>query len=138
MKRIVLASVALIALVATAFACDENERYVYAARRFDQANACVDSVYTPVELVDGEGAGSTCAPSCMTFKQVFYVSPVCPPLPVDVTAVDGSDPICQAAIEAFKTDTFCDAPAEEDGGEEEGGEEGGAEEDASADAAEEI
>jgi hypothetical protein len=137
MKRIVLASAAVIAIVATAVACEDNERYVYTARRFDEANACVDSTYTAVELVDGEGADPKCPPTCLTFKQVFYVSPVCPPLPVDVTEVDQSDPVCQAAVAAFKAETLCDAPAEE----EDGGDEGGAEETdggGGEDAAEEI
>jgi hypothetical protein len=135
-KRIVLASAAVIAIVATAVACENNERYVYTARRFDEANACVESAYTAVELVDGEGADPKCPPTCLTFKQVFYVSPVCPPLPVDVTAVEADDPVCQAAVAAFNSGTLCDAPAEEDGGEEGGAEE--ADGGGGQDAAEEI
>lgn len=131
MRRALFGVMLGIALIGAFASCDDDDRYVYTARRFDEANACLGA-YTPVERVVGEGADVKCAPTCLTFRDAFYVSPVCPPLPVDALEVSADDPRCQAALEAFRTETLCDAPADEDGGEEE--EAGSEEEDGAADA----
>jgi hypothetical protein len=117
-------------------ACEDDDRYVYTGRRFDEANACLGP-YVPVERVVGKGADVKCAPVCLTFKDALYVSPVCPPIPVEATELAEDDPRCVAAIEAFDSDTTCGAAGDGDGGEEE---EGDAGEDAPAeeDAAEET
>jgi hypothetical protein len=136
MRRLLYAVALVVAIVASIVSCEDDERYVYTARRFDEANACVGP-YVPVERVVGEGADAKCAPTCLTFKDAFYVSPVCPPLPVEATEVPQDDPRCQAAASAFLDDALCDAPQDEDGGadedagdeeENDGGEEDAAEE----------
>jgi hypothetical protein len=130
MRRALLGVASAIAIVGGFVSCDDDDRYVYTARRFDEANACLGP-FTPIELVVGEGADVKCPPTCLTFKNVLYVSPVCPPLPVDATEVPADDERCQAALDAFRTETSCDADEEEDGGDEEAGSE---EEDGSSDA----
>jgi hypothetical protein len=132
MERVSFLVGASIALVATAAAClGDDERYVYTARRFDEVNACFEESYVPIERVVGEGAGTTCPPTCMTVKELLYVSPICKPLPDNAIELEESDPRCAAALEAFRSETICGAEEEEDGGEEEAGEDdGGAEEDA--------
>lgn len=119
MRAAVLAIALSVVAVATIVACEEEERYVYTARRFDEANGCLRA-YSPVERVVGEGADVKCAPTCFTFKDALYVSPVCPPLPVEATEVPEDDARCVAAVEAFETETFCDAPPDDDGGEDGG------------------
>ena len=120
MRRALLGVALAVAMIGAFVACDDDDRYVYTARRFDEANACLGA-FTPVERVLGEGADVKCAPTCLTFKDALYVSPVCPPISEDAIEVSADDPRCQAAVEAFNTETFCDAPADEDGGEEEDG-----------------
>jgi hypothetical protein len=121
-----------VALVVAFVSCADDERYVYTARRFDAANACLGP-FTPIERVVGEGTSPNCPPTCLTFKDALYVSPLCPPVPVEATEVDAEDPACQAAVEAFENEALCDAPADEDGGEDGGSEEAGEEEDGAAD-----
>lgn len=134
MRRALLGVAAALAIVGGFVACDDDDRYVYTARRFDEVNACLGP-FTPIERVVGEGTDVKCAPTCLTFKNTLYVSPVCPPVPADATEVPADDPRCQAAAEAFRTQTLCDAPADEDGGEE--GEDGSSDAGALEDAAEE-
>jgi hypothetical protein len=132
MRRALLVVASAVGLLGAFVSCDDDDRYVYTARRFDEANACLGP-FTPIERVIGEGADVKCAPTCLTFKDVLYVSPVCPPLPVDATEVSADDPRCVAAVEAFEAETFCDAPADEDAGDEDedGGDvDAGTEEDA--------
>lgn len=131
MKRLALAAFAVTLGIGAFVACDDDSRYVYTARRYDDANACLDD-YTAVERVPGEGVSVRCAPACLAVRDVLYVSPVCPPFPDIAVAVDESDPRCKAALDAYRSETFCSGGGEEaDGGLEE---EGGAEEDAEADA----
>lgn len=114
MRRALLGVAAAVAILGAFVACDDDDRYVYTGRRFDEANACLRP-FTPIERVVGEGADVKCAPTCFTFKDALYVSPVCPPLPVEATEVPAEDPRCQAALEASRTETFCGAVEEEDG-----------------------
>jgi hypothetical protein len=132
MKRVALA-LAVASVVAAFVACDDDPRYVYTARRYDDANGCLED-YSAVERVPGDGVSVRCAPACLAVRDVLYVSPVCPPLPENAVAVDGSDPRCKAALDAYAAETFCSSGGgeeESDGGDDE---EGGADEDAEADA----
>lgn len=135
MRRALLGAAPAVALLGAFVACDDDDRYVYTGRRFDEANACLRP-FTPIERVVGEGADVKCEPICFTFKDALYVSPVCPPLPVEATEVSADDdPRCQAALEASRTETFCEAVEDEDGGEDGGEEDAGSEEeDGSSDA----
>lgn len=126
MRRRHLAS-ALVVLAIVA--CEEDPRYVYTARRYNPAQACLEE-YSSVETVPGDDVSVRCREACLAVRDVVYVSPVCPPLPTNAAALDDDDPRCQEALDASRMEASCAAPAqEEDGGEEE---DGGTEEDADA------
>lgn len=114
-------------------ACDDDSRYVYTARRYNDSNACLED-FKPVERVPGDGVSVRCAPACLAVRDVLYVSPVCPPLPDIAVAVDESEPRCKAALDAYRAETFCSTlgATDDDAGEDGGGDAG--EEDAEADA----
>lgn len=97
--------------------------YVYSARPWNAADACVEP-YVPLDRVDGEGAGSSCPAVCLSVGRQLYVSTVCPPLPPSATEVAATDPACRAALDALNRDRVCGGPAE-------GGVDGAAAEDAS-------
>ncbi len=99
-------------------ACITTETYVYSARKYDPANACLQA-YQSIETVSGKGARSLCAPTCLSVNGELYVSTMCPPLPAIATevAADASD--CKAALGAKSCDE------ETDGGNDDGGDEGG-------------
>ena len=140
MKRVLLGGAAAIAMVVAIVSCDDDSRYVYTARRFDEANGCVDP-YTAIERVEGDEVSVLCPEACLTVKDVVFVSTVCPPLPSIAQELGEDDPRCQAALEAFRSEEYCDPSERGDGGvEEDGGEEdgGGEDEDASDDAAEDA
>ncbi len=118
--------------------CLRTESYVYFAQRYEPTNDCLEK-YSPVEVVNGAGAGS-CAAMCMTVGADLFVSKVCPPLPAIATEVPADAGDCIAALKAAKRGGTCDAPP--DGGadadadaEADAGSDGGGQPDAEADAA---
>lgn len=131
MNRLALAALSIALGIGAFVACDDDSRYVYTARRYDDANTCLED-YSAVERVPGDGVSVRCAPACLAVRDVLYVSPVCPPLPDIAVAVDESDPRCKAALDAYRAEAFCSTG----GGATE--EDAGGDEDASADAAEEV
>ena len=137
MRRLVLLLGSASALVAAIVSCDDDSRYVYTARRFDEANGCLEP-YRPIERVEGEGVSVRCPEACLLVSGAMHLSPVCPPFPANAEAVPAEDPGCQAALDASRMEASCGAGDEEeegDGGEEEdGGDGGGGEEDAESDA----
>lgn len=137
MKRLSFASAALAGIVAAFIACDDNPRYVYTARRFDQGKGCLDG-YRGLDTVPGEGVSVRCKETCLTSLDIVYVSPVCPPFPENVSELDESTPECQAALDASRLEAGCGAAEEEEDADGGGGggevDSGGGEEDASGDA----
>lgn len=137
MGRLHLAVIGVGAGIAAMVACDDDSRYVFTARRYNDANACLED-YTAVERVPGDGVSVRCAPACLAVRDVLYVSPVCPPLPDIAVAVDEGDPRCKAALDAYRAEAFCSSAgaAQDDAGEDGGGDAGGGGggEDAEADA----
>lgn len=137
MRRLFLLFGSASAIVSAIVSCDDDSRYVYTARRFDEANGCLEP-YRPIERVEGEGVSVRCPEACLLVSGAIHVSPVCPPFPVNAEPVPAEDPACQAALDASRMEASCGAGEEEDGdgGEEDDGgeEEGGAEEDAESDA----
>ena len=134
MKRIAFAAAALTGVVVAIVACDDNPRYVYTARRFDQVKGCLDD-YRGLDTVPGEGVSVRCRETCLTSFDIVYVSPVCPPFPENVSELEDTAPECQAALDASRMEASCSAAEEEEEGD--GGEEqdaGGPDEDASPDA----
>ena len=137
MNRVALAALSVALGVGAFVACDDDSRYVYTARRYDDANACLED-FTPVERVPGDSVSVRCAPACLAVRDVLYVSPVCPPLPDIAVAVDESDPRCKAALDAYRAETFCSTlgAADDDAGDDSGddaGDEASAEVDAGDD-----
>lgn len=124
MARPSLPSLALVtaALAAAAagvgVACEDAQSYVYTAQKYDPTAGCL-AAYTPVELVNGSGASSTCPATCLTVGDDLFVSTMCPPLPAIATAVPDDAGTCIPALAAAKRGGTCDEPAE-----------GGADEDA--------
>jgi hypothetical protein len=117
--RAIIRSMLAVCVVALApmVAC-EVPFYVYSARPWNAADACVEP-YVPVDRVDGEGAGSSCPAVCLSVGRQLYVSTVCPPLPPSATEVAATDPSCRAALDALNRNRVC-------GGAEEGGVDGAA------------
>lgn len=117
-------------------ACIEDDSYVYSAQKYDAANACVGD-YHAIEIIDGNGAKSTCPKACFEVNGELYVSTVCPPLPAIATSVASNTPDCKAALAA----PSCSAPSDggdDADGDEDGGDSGGepdAERDAGQDSA---
>lgn len=99
-----------VAALASVVACDVPF-YVYSARRWNAADACVEP-YVPIDRVEGEGADSSCPAVCLSVGAQLYVSTVCPPLPPSATEVPATDPICRAALDAANRDRICGEPAE--------------------------
>lgn len=93
--------------------CLRAESYVYFAQKYDPTNDCLEK-YSPVEVVNGSGAGSTCPTTCMTVGADLLVSTVCPPLPAIATEVPADAGDCIAALKAQRRGGTCDAPP--DGG----------------------
>lgn len=138
MKRLAFAAAALAGVVAAIVACDDNPRYVYTARRFDEAKGCLDD-YRGLDTVPGDTVSVRCRETCLTSFDIVYVSPVCPPFPENVSELEESAPECQAALDASRMDVSCSAAEEEeesDGGGEE--EDAGGEEDAAPDAGQPV
>lgn len=96
--------------VVSLMACDVPF-YVYSARRWNAADACVEP-YVPIDRVSGEGADSSCPAVCLSVGAALYVSTVCPPLPPSATEVPATDPTCRAALDAMNRNRVCGAPAE--------------------------
>lgn len=98
-------------LTAFAFACEGPQSYVYSAQQYDPTADCL-AAYSPVEVVNGEGAGSHCPTVCMTVGEGLYVSSMCGPLPAVATEVPADAGACLAALAAAKRDAgTCDDPA---------------------------
>ena len=117
--------------------CLSTQSYVYFAQKYDPTNDCLEK-YSPVEVVNGSGAGSSCRATCMTVGADLFVSTVCPPLPAIATEVEADAGDCVAALTAAKRGGTCDAPpdgGEPDADKDAGGDSGGDEPDAEADAA---
>ena len=140
MRRLLFLFGSASALVVAIVSCDDDSRYVYTARPYDEANGCLGA-YRPIERVEGDGVSVRCPEACLLVNGALHLSPVCPPFPAIAEEVPAEDPACQAALDASRLEASCLATEEEegDGGEEDGGGEEDAEIDAGlvADAAEE-
>ncbi len=77
-------------------ACGGAESYVYTARRYDPAGACLEP-YAPVEVVDGTGAAATCPETCLTVGSDVFVTTMCPPIPAIATELEANADACALA-----------------------------------------
>ncbi len=114
--RLGAAAAVLGTVAAVAGACLTTESYVYFAQKYDPTNDCLET-NTPVEVVNGSGAGVSCPATCMTVGADLLVSTVCPPLPAIATEVPADASDCIAALAAAKRGGTCEAPP--DAGEDE-------------------
>lgn len=87
---------ALVAALGTIAACEGAESYVYTARRYDPAGACLEP-YAPVEVVDGPPVAATCPETCLTVGTDVFVTTMCPPLPAVATELEADAEACVAA-----------------------------------------
>lgn len=106
-----LALLVLGALVVAA-ACNEVQSYVFVARRYDPEAGCLEA-YAAIDLVQGAGAGSRCAPTCFRYNGAVYTTRVCPPLPPTVEPLDQASAECVAANAPALEDAGCRLPGEE-------------------------
>ena len=84
------------ATLVLAAACTNADVYIYTARKYEAASACLDP-YAPVDQINGAGENSNCPPACFTLDDATYVSTVCPPLPANAVQLPGNAPACIAA-----------------------------------------
>ena len=108
-----LLGVALVAAGARAFAvgCDDGGSHIYSGEQYNSGLGCLDPV-SSMDIVSGPEPGS-CAPVCILSRapgaaEVAYVSTLCAPYPGYPYELDaGSDPLCVAALDAFRRDALC-------------------------------
>ncbi|MDF2695530.1 MAG: hypothetical protein K0S65_3913 [Labilithrix sp.] len=93
-SRLVVLAVAL--AVAASVACEAADSYVYTARRYDAARACLE-LYRPVEVVEGPGVAATCPETCIGVGDDVFLTTMCPPLPTIATELAAEDEGCIAA-----------------------------------------
>ena len=89
-------SLVLVLGLAAIAACEGADSYVYTARRYDAAGACLEP-YAPVEVVDGPGVAATCPETCLTVGEEVFVTNMCPPLPAIATELQADAEACVAA-----------------------------------------
>ena len=89
-------SIVLVLALAAIAACEGADSYVYTARRYDPAGACLEP-YAPVEVVDGPGVAATCPETCLTVGAEVFVTNMCPPLPDIATELQADAAACIAA-----------------------------------------
>lgn len=109
-SRLVVLAVAL--AVAAGVACEAADSYVYTARRYDAARACL-APYRPVEVVEGPGAAATCPETCIGVGDDVFLTTMCPPLPTIATELASDDEGCVAARRV--SSVTCDEKLELDG-----------------------
>lgn len=94
--RLRTVTLGLVALGATIAACEGAESYIFTARRYDAAGACLEP-YAAVEVVDGPGAAATCPETCLTVGTDVFVTTMCPPIPAIATELQADAAACVAA-----------------------------------------
>jgi hypothetical protein len=91
-------------VLALASCIDPNAVRIYAARKFNHQENCLEN-YTSVATVSGPGGAVTCAPTCFLLDGFNYVSTVCPPLPDDAVVSDSQE--CREALAAYNDARMC-------------------------------
>lgn len=88
--------------------CDTSSAHVFVARYLEPDAGCLDP-YAAIDVIDGTGSGSGCAPRCLAGTQSVFVSTDCPPFPIgyDVSDEAQTSPTCQAALAALRCNVTC-------------------------------
>lgn len=91
-------------------ACGETT-HVFSGRLYRDDRDCV-ATKSSIEVVEGDPAPETCAPTCLVQRTTpegsrpVYVTTMCPPIPFGFDT-DGADPRCAAALAAFARNDTC-------------------------------
>jgi hypothetical protein len=97
-------------VVASMMACGETT-HVFSGRFYVEDRDCL-ATPSSIEVVEGDPAPETCAPTCLVQrstpdgKRPAYVTTMCPPIPFGFDS-NGADPRCAAALAAFGRNDTC-------------------------------
>jgi hypothetical protein len=92
--------------------CDDTGSYIYSGEQYDPTLQCLEPV-SSIDIIGGNEPLTPCAPVCILSlpqdaSAIAYVSTMCGPYPFFPYELDaGSDPLCIAALEAFRRDALC-------------------------------